>query len=164
MKNALKKPGLVSFSLLIISMIGLSVLWTVLIMEEGVTTGVSTEGIIALTTFVNASIWIGALLSQRKEEMSRWEAWDKVRSTFLTQKATYQKLQNLAVTLDALFKAQVSLQSEDSSETSLDTMTAEIARLKSEIAVAKSAFWKAHKLADDSGFSVYERYDGYLPR
>ena len=107
--------------------------------------------------------WVASLLLFI-DDVARWEKSSGSRLTFLTQKIIDQKLQDLAVTFDAVCKAQVSLMREDSFDSSLESMEKEIATIKSKVAIAKEAFWNAHKLAKELGFQVREKYQQYLPQ
>lgn len=88
----------------------------------------------------------------------------QLKDTFVTQNIIDQKLQDLAVTFDAVCEAHVSLTHEDSYDSSLESMEKEIATIKSKVATAKGEFWDAHKLARNLGFKVHEKYAQYLPQ
>jgi|SRR3989344_5804622 len=108
--------------------------------------------------FVFAVIgWIG-VFSLHFAMKKRWKAVVDIKSTFLTEEIIDQRLRDLAISLDNLCKAQISLQSENSMDSSLDTMTENIKRLKSGITVAKSSFWEAQELAKDLGFRTHHEY------
>ena len=86
----------------------------------------------------------------------------QLKDTFVTQNIINQKLQDLAVTFDAVCEAHISLTREDSHDSSLESMEKEIATIKSKVAITKEAFWDAHKLAKELGFHVQGKYQQYL--
>ena len=156
MTNTFKKPSLGYMLLSPISFIVIITGFILLLSAEQAKSEVGHAATALVVFFLLATLsscfYIPMLFLRLRSQLS---AWDKVRSTFLTQEIMDEKLEEQARKFDAVCTKQVQLHGIESAADELQKVTAEIK-------VAKSAFWEAYTLAQELGFTVKPSYMDYL--